>query len=87
MLFMATHTAAPETSIIRDSDRYIAFQQVLSNAGKTGVIMRGMYVNAPAQIVYFLFEADNADQIADIFKPILDFGHIESVPVVDRLAL
>lgn len=86
-LFMATHTALPGINTISQSDRQAAFRQVLSNAGRVGLRMRGMYVNAPAHTVYFLFEADDADQIADVFKPILGFGHIESVPVVDRLAL
>jgi hypothetical protein len=84
---MAVYTDTIETGVILDADRHGAYHQVLSNASKSGVIMLGIYVNTPERTAYFLFEADNTGQIADVFQPILDFGHIESVPVVDRLAL
>lgn len=80
MLMMATYTGAHEMG---DA----AYHQVLSNASKTGVCMRGVYVNLPARTVYFLFEADDPEQIAAVFQPILSCGQIESVPVIDRLAL
>ena len=83
MLFMATHTQ--KTRLPHDAEQEAAFRQVLSNAGKNGVVMRGMYVNTST--AYFLFEADNTDQIAKVFDPIRDYGHIESAPVVDRLEL
>jgi hypothetical protein len=87
MLFMATHSSTQKTSPVHDAERQAAIRQVLSNAGQNGVVMRGIYVNAPTHTMYFLFEADTADQIERVFAPIVHFGHVESVPVIDRLEL
>jgi len=85
MLFMAVYTGTNEANLMQDSEQHAAYHQVLSNASQTGVIMRGVYVTE--RLVYFLFEAESSEQIAAIFKPMLTFGQLESVPVVDRLAL
>lgn len=87
MLYMAVYTGTIETGFIRDTERHAAYHQMLSNASKTGVIMRGIYVNTLAHTAYFLVETDNVELITNVFQPILDFGSIESVPVVDRLEL
>lgn len=87
MLLMATYTAADNGRAFPDRDHHAALHEVLCNAGKSGITIRGMYVSTHANTVYVLFEADNAEQIADCFKPILDSGTLYSVPVVDRLAM
>ncbi len=87
MLFMATYTATQKTGSVHEAERQAALQQVLSNTGQNGVVMRGMYVNEPAHTVYFLFEADTTDQIEAVCAPMLGFGRIESMPVIDRLEL
>ena len=87
MLFMATHIELSGAALIPEAERQTAFQQVLSNASQRGVVIHGLYVNELDYTAYFLFEADNARQIAAVFDPILAFGHLESVPVVDRLEL
>lgn len=85
MLYMATHTDTRAASRLAERERQAAFRQVLSNAGKNGVVIHGMYMNQQGYTVFFLFEADSPDQIESVFDPLLAFGAIESVPVTSQL--
>jgi hypothetical protein len=87
MLIMAKHTHTSETCSTQDKERQTAFRKIVSNASKNSVMIHGMYVNEPAHTMYILLEAANADQIAHVFDPVLQYGHIESVPVFDLLEL
>lgn len=87
MLLMATYTAADNGRAFPDAGHHAALREVLCNAGKSGITIRGMYVSAHGNTLYVLFEADDAEQIEDCFRPILDAGTLHSVPVVDRLAM
>ncbi len=87
MLFMATHIDTRETGSITDDAHQVALRQVLSDAGKNGVVIHGVYVSESGRTVYFLYEANNADQVAAVFDPIRVFGRMESVPVINRLEL
>ena len=87
MLYMAVYTDAGDLNAVGELERHAAFHQVLSNASSWGAIMRSVYTDAPAQTMYFLFETEHSEHIATIFQPILGFGELETVQVIDRLAL
>jgi len=86
MLFITIYNYN-ETNEASDSDRHSAYHQLLSNAGNVGVKMRGLFVNESAHTAFFLLEADQPEQIAELLKPMQDLGRVESMPVIDRLAL
>lgn len=87
MLFMVTHTHTLSADAVDESARRAALRRVLATASQAGVVVRGMYANAPAHKVYTLLEASNAEQIAAVFDPIREYGTIESAPVSDLLEL
>jgi hypothetical protein len=70
-----------------DPDRNAAMHQTFASAGEASVKVLGVYGNAPAHRVYILLEADSADQITKFFDPILEYGHVETEPVVDYTAM
>jgi hypothetical protein len=87
MLFHVTHTHTWESCPAHDPELIKhTFGKMLTSAAKTGVNVIGRYVDAPAHTVYFILEADKAEQIADFFEPALKIGHAEIRPVEDGLS-
>ncbi len=87
MLYMAVYTDTGVNGADGDAERHAAFHQVLSNAGNSGMIMHAVFDGAPARTMYFLIETGEGGRLADVFRPLLSFGHLEAVPVIDRLGL
>jgi hypothetical protein len=87
MLYMAVYTDTSRRGADGDVERHAAFHQVLSNAAKSGMIMHSVFDGAPDQTMYFLIETGDGGRLADVFRPLLSFGHLEAMPVIDRLAL
>jgi uncharacterized protein with GYD domain len=81
MLVHVTQTHTWETCMAHDPKRNAALRKAVASAKVAGVKVIGMYANAPAHRLYWLLEADSADQIAKFFDPILELGQIETEPV------
>ena len=86
MLFHVTHTHTWETCAAHDKERQAAFAQTLKSAKELGIEIKGVYSNALAHTVYMLLETDSAEDLEEMFDPVLDIGHMEIDPVTDAVA-
>ncbi len=84
MLFHVTHVHSSDTcpynkpEIIKDT-----FGKVPGSIEDAGASLVGAYVNAAAHTIYFIIDANSAEQLQACLDPIIDMGDTDTSPVVD----
>jgi hypothetical protein len=88
MLFHITHTHSGETCPYHKPEVLAeTFAKVLAESEKSGVEVVGAYADAAAHAMFFIVDADAAEQVQAFLDPIIDMGDAETRPVVDFAAV
>ncbi len=88
MLFHITHVHTPESCPGKDPEKVRAtFGKMVSDAEQLGVKVVNVWVDGPAGTVYFVVEAESAEQLLDLHQGTLNIARAEVRPVQDGLAL
>ncbi len=88
MLFHITHAHSEETCPYHKPEIIAeTFAKVLTNAEEAGVKVVGAYADAPAHEMFFIVDADAAEQVQAFLDPIIDMGEADTRPVVDFAAV
>lgn len=83
MLFHITHTHTWDACPYHDPERGMAtFGKAFGGMSEAGVTLHGAWVDAPAHKVFFIMEADSAQQIEAALAPVVNVGSAETRPVV-----
>ena len=87
MLFHITHTHSPEMCPRHDTTKTRnTWGKTFYKAENSGIKLLASYVDAPAHTVYFIVEADSAENITKFLDPVLTMGSAQIRPVTDGLA-
>ena len=88
MLFHITHTHSGETCPYHKPEVLAeTFAKVLAESEKSGVEVVGAYADAEAHAMFFIVDADAAEQVQAFLGPIIDMGDAETRTVVDFAAV
>ena len=88
MLFHITHTHSGDTCPYHEPEVVAqTFAKVMADAPDSGVTLVGAYADAAAHQMFFVVEADAAQEIQKFLDPIIDMGDTRTQPVVDFAAL
>lgn len=88
MLFHITHTHSGETCPYHKPEVLAeTFAKVLAESEGSGVEVVGAYTDAAAHAMFFIVDADAAEQVQAFLGPIIDMGDAETRPVVDFAAV
>jgi hypothetical protein len=84
MLFMITSSHDYSTCQTHHPEKGPLFKDTLANLGKHGVKVHNMYSNRLEHTLFIVCEADSFEQLDAAFDPILEMGHLEVTPVMER---
>ena len=84
MLFMITSSHDYSTCQTHDQVKGPLFKETLANLGDHGVKVHKMYSNRLEHTLFIVYEADSFEQLDNAFDPVLEMGHLEVTPVMER---
>ena len=84
MLFMITSSHDYSTCQTHDPVKGPIFRETLENLGDHGVKVHKMYSNRLEHTLFIVCEADSFEQLDNAFDPILEMGHLQVTPVMER---
>jgi hypothetical protein len=88
MLFHITHTHSGESCPYHKPEVLAeTFAKVPANAEESGVKLLGAYTDAAAHSMFFIVDAETAEQVQAFLDPIIDMGEADTRPVVDFAAV
>ena len=84
MLFMITMTHDYSTCQTHDPERGPLWKNTLASLPDHGLKIHANYVNRLEHKGYMVVETDSFEQIDAAFAPVLEMGHFEVTPVMQR---
>ena len=84
MFFHIIGSHSYDTCHVHDSEKVNTQKAAFDSAAKHGIKFHYNYVNRLTHTTYLLAEADTYEAVEAMFDPILELGHYEIVPVVNR---
>ncbi|MBI2871681.1 MAG: hypothetical protein HYY00_00640 [Chloroflexi bacterium] len=80
MLFVATHTHAPESCPVNDPVSVHEMAKA-EHAKECGVTVLGSYIAPPEHLMYFVLDASDYSSVVKFFRPLMKIGLPRITPV------
>ena len=84
MLFVVKLTHDYSTCQAHHPEKFPLFRDTLANVKEHGIKVHGHYSNRLEHTNYMILEAETFEQLDAAFDPILEMGHFEVTPVIQR---
>ncbi len=84
MLFVVKLTHDYSTCQAHHPEKFPLFRDTLANVKEHGIKVHGHYSNRLEHTNYMILEAETFEQLDAAFDPILEMGHFEITPVIQR---
>ena len=84
MLFVVKLTHDYYTCQAHHPEKFPLFRDTLANVKDHGIKVHGHYSNRLEHTNYMILEAETFEQLDAAFDPILEMGHFEITPVIQR---
>lgn len=84
MLFVVKLTHDYSTCQAHHPEKFPLFRDTLANVKEHGIKVHGHYSNRLEHTNYMILEAKTFEQLDAAFDPILEMGHFEITPVIQR---
>ena len=84
MLFVVKLTHDYSTCQAHHPEKFSLFRDTLANVKDHGIKVHGHYSNRLEHTNYMILEAETFEQLDAAFDPILEMGHFEITPVIQR---